>query len=414
MATLNHAKIANNPRRISNIMRFINNYSWTNIDFPAGPSEYKAFEKYNDNIALNIFCYVNKENEIRPVFISKNNKTRNYHANLLMISNEKSTIWHYTAIKSIPALLRGITSKNNGDFYCLNCFRSYRTAKKLAVNEDLCNNNDFCLIKMPEDKNKFISSTPGKNTLKNPFIIYADIECLLKPISTCDNSADNSFTIKTSKHVPSGYSILVSHAYDKTKNIQSVYSGKDCMDVFCQDLNEKVNTIINIPQKPMDPLTEQEVIDFNNAKECFICNREFTDADKKCRDHDHYTGKYRGAAHNSCNLMYKVPKSIPIVFHNGSKYDFHLIIKHLAKHFNGPFSCLGENTEKYITFSICKFKKTSNDKKPIAYQMKFIDSFRHMSQSLSNLVDNLAQPSKNVPIDTLINRFYNTYICAMQ
>ena len=62
---------------------------------------------------------------------------------------------------------------------------------------------------MPEDKNIFISSTPGKNTLKNPFIIYADIECLLKPISTCDNSADNSFTIKTSKHVPSGYSMLV-------------------------------------------------------------------------------------------------------------------------------------------------------------------------------------------------------------
>ena len=92
MVALNHTKIANNPQRISNIMRFINNYNWTNIDFPAGPSEYKAFEKYNDNIALNIFCYVNKENEIRPVFISKNNKTRNYHANLLMICNEKSTI----------------------------------------------------------------------------------------------------------------------------------------------------------------------------------------------------------------------------------------------------------------------------------------------------------------------------------
>ena len=69
MAALNHTKIANNPQRISNIMRFINNYNWTNIDFPVGPSEYKAFEEYNDNIALNIFCYVNKENEIRPVFI---------------------------------------------------------------------------------------------------------------------------------------------------------------------------------------------------------------------------------------------------------------------------------------------------------------------------------------------------------
>ena len=262
---------------------------------------------------------------------------------------------------------------------------------------------------MPDDKNKFVSSTPGKNTFKNPFIIYADIECLLKPISTCDNTADNSFTIKTSKHIPSGYSMLVSHAYDKTKNTHSVYSGEDCMDVFCHDLNEKVNTIINISQKPMDPLIEQEVIDFNNAKECFTCNKEFTDTDKKCRDHDHYTGKYRRPAHNSCNLIYEVPKWISIVFHNGSKYDFHLIIKHLAKHFNGAFSCLGENTEKYITFSICKFQKTSNNEKSIAYQMNFIDSFRHMSQSLSNLAANLAEPSKNLPIDTLINRFYNTY-----
>ena len=270
MATLNHTKIANKPQRISNIMRFINNYSWTNIDSPAGPSEYKAFEKYNDNIALNIFCYVNKENEIRPVFISRNNKTRNYHKNLLMISNEKGTIWHYTAMKSIPAILRGITSKINGDFYCLNCFRFYRTAKIFSEHDDLCNNNDFCLVKMPEDKNKFISSSRGKKTLKNPFIIYADIECLLKPISTCDNSAHNSFTIKTSKHVPCGYSMLVSHAYGKISNTQSVYSGEDCMDVFCYDLNEKVNTIINIPQKPIDPLTGQEVIDFNNAKECFI------------------------------------------------------------------------------------------------------------------------------------------------
>ena len=211
---------------------------------------------------------------------------------------------------------------------------------------------------MPDEKHKIINSTPGKNTLKNPFTIYADIECILKPISTCNNSEDNSFTIKTSKHVPSGYSMLVSHAYDRTKNIQSIYSGKDCMDVSCYDLDEKVNTIINIPQKRMDPLTEQEVIDFNTAKGCFICNKPFINDDRKRRDHCHYTGKYRGAAHNSCNLMYKVPKSIPVVFHNRSKYDFHLIIKYLAKHFDCPISCLGENTKIYVTFSICKLKKT--------------------------------------------------------
>ena len=97
------------------------------------------------------------------------------------------------------------------------------------------------------------------------------------------------------------------------------------------------------------------------------------------------------------------------MFHNGSKYDFHLIIKQLAHDFDGPFNCLGENTEKYITFSICIFKKTCANKKPIAYQIKFIDSFRHMPLSLSNLVDNLAELNKNLPATTVINRFPNTY-----
>ena len=77
----------------------------------------------------------------------------------------------------------------------------------------------------------------------------------------------------------------------------------------------------------------------------------------KVRHHCHYTGKYRGAAHNICNLRYKVPKEIPIVFHNGSIYDYHFIIKELVKKFEGNFECLGENTEKYITFSVPIKKK---------------------------------------------------------
>ena len=98
------------------------------------------------------------------------------------------------------------------------------------------------------------------------------------------------------------------------------------------------------------------------------------------------------------------------MFHNGSNYDFHLIIKQLAHDFKGPFSCLGENTEMYITFLICIFKKTdTNSKKAIAYQIKFIDRLRYMPQSLSNLVDNLAELNKTLPATTLINRFFNTY-----
>ena len=97
------------------------------------------------------------------------------------------------------------------------------------------------------------------------------------------------------------------------------------------------------------------------------------------------------------------------MFHNGSNDDFHLIINQLAKDFDGPFNCLGENTENYITFSICILNKTCPNKKPIAHQIKFIDSYRHMSQFLSNLIDNLAQLSKNLPANVLIKRFHNTY-----
>ena len=82
----------------------------------------------------------------------------------------------------------------------------------------------------------------------------------------------------------------------------------------------------------------------------------------KAKDHCYYTGKYRGAAHNICNLRYKTPKEIPIVFHNGSTYDYHFIIRELAKYFEGKFECLGENTEKFITFSVPIKKQFDNDK----------------------------------------------------
>ena len=119
---------------------------------------------------------------------------------------------------------------------------------------------------------------------------------------------------------------------------------------------------------------------------------------QKVGDHCHYTGKYRAAAHSNCNLNYKIPKEIPVVFHNGSTYDYHFIIKQLARKFKGNFDCLGENTEKYITFSvpIKKVLDNDNDKdknkvKTVTYRLKFIDSYRFMQSSLSIHVNNLSE-----------------------
>ena len=145
-------------------------------------------------------------------------------------------------------------------------------------------------------------------------------------------------------------------------------------------------------------MQQEEKINCNNQQICYICKKEFGKSDKKnykVRDHCHHTGKYRGAAHNICNLRHKVRKEITVVFHNGSTYDYHFIIKELVKEFEGNFDCLGENTEKYITFSVPLKKKIDNKNLEITYKIKFIDSFRFMSSSLSKLVDKLSEGIHN-------------------
>ena len=94
-------------------------------------------------------------------------------------------------------------------------------------------------------------------------------------------------------------------------------------------------------------------------------------------------------------MRYKVPKEIPTVFHNGSTCDYHFIIKELVKEFEGNFECLGKNTEKYITFSVPIKKKIENKDLETSYKIKFIDSYRFMSSSLSKLVDNLSEGIHN-------------------
>ena len=170
------------------------------------------------------------------------------------------------------------------------------------------------------------------------------------------------------------------------------------MKKFCKDLRTHATKIINYEKKKNISLTIKEEIYHNKQKICYICKKEFNKNDKKqqkVRDHCHYTAKYRGAAHNICNLKYKAPKEIPVVFHNGSTYDYHFIIKELVKEFEGNFECLGENTEKYITFSVSLKKKIENKNIEITYKTKFVDSYRFMSSSLSKLVDNLSEGIRN-------------------
>ena len=110
--------------------------------------------------------------------------------------------WHYLAVEKLSILLKGITSKHKGDYYCLNCFNSYSTKEKLKKHRNVCENHDYFYVEMPEKDNKIIKYNYGEKYMKVPFVIYADIS-LLEKMNTCHNNPEKSSTAKINKHSPS-------------------------------------------------------------------------------------------------------------------------------------------------------------------------------------------------------------------
>ena len=173
-----------------------------------------------------------------------------------MITDGKK--WHYLDVKRLSALFREITSKHDGDFYCLNCFQSYTTENKLKRHKKVCKNHDYCYVEMPEECNKTLKYNEGEKSMKLPFIIYADLQCLLEKMNACHNNTEKSSTTKINKHTPSGYSLLTHCSFNTTKNKLDYYRGKNCMKNFCLDLREHATKLINYEKKEMIPLTRKE------------------------------------------------------------------------------------------------------------------------------------------------------------
>ena len=172
---LDFNKIDKHPQRISRIKPFIENYNWNDINFPAAKKDWNKFEVNNKNVGLNILYVPFNTKRIEIAYKSKYNLVRDNQVILLMISNGEN--WHYLAVKSLSRLLRGITSNHDEDYYCLNCFH---TENELNAHKKVCKNHEYCNIEMPNKDNNLIKYNQGDKSLKLPFVIYADLECLLK------------------------------------------------------------------------------------------------------------------------------------------------------------------------------------------------------------------------------------------
>ena len=292
--------------------------------------------------------------------------------------------------------MEGISSKSYGDYYCYGCLHSFCTQSSLKKYIELCKHNNFCKIKLSEEGKNIKQYTPGAKSLKHNSVMYADFESILLPCSTCDKEIVTSK--KLNKQVPCGYSINIINNHNNSSK-QTYYRGESTVSTFCKEIRAIAQDLLGIEIKPMEKLTKKEQLLYDNAKYCHICKKVFGKLKNqgKVGDHDHYKGKFRVAAHLIWNLMYSRQIDIPVFFHNSTNYDFNLIITELAKEFRSEMRCIPLNINKYMFFLIPTKKEIKqNDKneeknKVINYNLRFIDSARHMNRALSTLVDNLSE-----------------------
>ena len=363
------------------------------IRYPVSLRAIDRFEHLNLNISISVLGY-NKEERVYPLRISKCTKRKNYIVLLLIKDGEKS---HYCLVKNISALLSSqINNNGHKRFFCLNCFNSFKDEDKLKEHKEYCYENESVKILMPQ-QGTYLRFKNFLHSEKAPFTIYADFESLIKPMDNCDPDPNKSYTKKYQKHKPISFSYYINSSIDGVyKSILRKYTktkeeDMDAMDVFIKWLEEDVKAIANIEEKEMI-FNEEDKKQFNKASDCWICG-EYLGNDR-VRDHCHYTGRYRGPAHNSCNLKYRKPKSISVFFHNLSGYDSHLFIKKLGSpNKKENIDCIPNNEEKYISFSKTivtgQYTNKKGEVKDKTFKIVFKDSLKFMSSSLGALVNNL-------------------------
>ena len=244
-------------------------------------------------------------------------------------------------------------------------------------------------------KRPIVEYSDGQFQFKVLFIMYADFESILELISGPGNNLRISTTRGVNVHVPYGWCIHSEFAYGEVKDPLVLYRGKDCIRKFCKHIiGEARRLYCSFPEKPMEPLMKAQWKDYKHLNNCHICFKPFREGNRKVRDHCHYGGIYRGTAHSLCNLQYKIPSYIPVVFHNLSGYDAHMFIKELAD-CGSKMGVIAKTKEDHITFSISvevdKYIDKNGEERSKEIELRFIDSFKFMSSSLDSLINNLVR-----------------------
>ncbi|XP_063241118.1 uncharacterized protein LOC134541533 [Bacillus rossius redtenbacheri] len=384
-----------NPRRVDKRYHELENkFDFSGIEFPTPLPQIKIIERNHPDVSVNIYN-IDEDNKIAPVRVGKEEKR--HHFDLLLLSNVENNS-HFCYIKKFSRLVRPqITAHKEKIHVCKRCFTYYDDQHRVSgltgqqcldAHRKFCNTHAPVRVEMPKpEKNGQPPVMKFKNyhhMTKMPIVVYADFEALLVPIQTCQPDPQKSGTYAYQKHEAYSYCIHV-----KTDNVvipatltsslpqePILYRSPDAEKKFVETIVEIGNKVKDIYETslPMSTLTAQEYVSFAAAYQFCYCNTVFTADNYKVKDHDHFSGKYLGAACNSCNLLRRRPKKLVVYFHNLA-YDEKFIIKQLGFD-NKEIFIIPHTQEKMVTFS-----KKLGDK----FSVQFVDSFRFMAHSLASL-----------------------------
>ena len=362
--------------KISVLKKVEDKFNYDGVDFPASYDDIKTFEDIN-TVCVNVYV-IGDDNSIKSDYMGNIEYIKNDVIYLLRIEDEEES--HYVYIKHISRLLNLNSYTKPGDKkeFCPYC------QKNISV-KDYCENHlrdcykracgEGSLIKLPEEGST-MKFKNHKNKLERPFIVYADCESTLEKVDrqVCGN------TELIHKHNINSCCYYFVCTYDSSKNKLKTFEGDNCIEDMVVELKELSDECIEEMRKNEEMvLSKEDKFKFWNAKCCSICNEPFKEKDKRCRDHDHRTGQFRGATHQKCNINYFCNRYLPVVFHNLRGYDSHFIIKKaydIANKLNNPkIDVIPNSYEKFMSFNIGS--------------LKFIDSLQFMASSLEKLVDNL-------------------------
>ena len=379
------------PERIKKSDKeYINKLDYSGIEFPVTIKQYNKIEKQNE-ININVFGYENKQPY--PIFVSK----EKYEdcINILLITEEKNK--HYVLIKDFNNFMYNKTKHKERKHFCMHCLQCFSSERVLSDHKDNCITvNGMQAVKMPDKDNNILKYNNFHKQQPVPFVIYADFEAITEKISGCQPNNNKSYTEAYQKHTDCGYGYKVVCCYDdKYSKPTKTYRGKKAVYKFMEAMLDEVKYCKKVAKKEFNKplrMTKEDEKEFQKAKECHICNKKYINEDIKVRDHCHITGKYRGSAHQECNLKLTVnPEEvkIPVIFHNLRGYDSHFIMQeigaivknHAYTNKKGEkcqmnINAIPNNMEKYMAFML-------------GNHLTFIDSFQFMSSSLEKLVSNL-------------------------